>query len=230
MKYLILDFDNTLFNKGDCEADLNNKLDLLSKKYEIIIATGRSYDNFTDYFDINNIKKYVYGFVFSNGSVTIKDDEVKKYYFNKDDILKMLSLFINTKDFRLEVDGDGYYEYSAWINSDCKDNVTKIRLMIDNKYDAIYFINLSNLLGFSIIIDSIDNIDVYPRNINKLNSSLNLIDNYESQDITAIGDGANDLSFICNDSIHGRLIKNHIIQTKDNLCEILQVEKNLIYK
>ncbi|MBF0780794.1 MULTISPECIES: HAD hydrolase family protein [unclassified Granulicatella] len=219
MKYLITDLDGTLFFKNDTGDVLLEKLKKISCKYRIILATGRSYDDFLDVFDFNKLGGYIYGYVFSNGSQLIRGSLKKYNYFDKAKLKKFIDIFVDKNIFLLEYENQGLYEAHLLKDSNYN-NIIRLRVNSNSIEIINTCITLASSFDFRIIFFRENTVDIYPPKVSKLETALSLIDD-KSSIIYAVGDGINDLSFLSFDKVEGYIINNKFILSISSIWEII---------
>ncbi|GEM_PF-5989344 len=214
---LISDFDGTLLRES--KKQLLNDLSLIKKNdIELIIATGRTKEDFIDFIEVNEIVPFCEKFVFSSGSLIFDAyyNEEKYFYFDSGK-LEFLFKLLDKKNAKYvgRIDGDEYVEQ---FNDNLK-KVTQVNVSFNEKVDTFEAIELISVLGFEVKRVSNLFLSVMPKQVSKVESALRMISIENYKKIYAIGNDSADCSFLANEFVTGKIIETEEISF-DKILEL----------
>ncbi|CAH0417526.1 hypothetical protein WFA24289_01868 [Periweissella fabaria] len=210
---IVLDFDNTIQSESDGDEQLSVRLEELTSFGTLILATGRSFENFATNFDWESISNFFLGAAFSNGGeIFFSDINFERSYFNLKDI-RILKENINFKEIKstIQVDFDDILRFEMLPEDSMNEwsKVNKIKIITDeltSETQKLY--TLANALRMNMVFDPIGNVQIYPQFVSKAIAIQNIVGGKVFDKIYFYGDGYNDLSVLS-------IPKIKYFQTKD---------------
>ncbi|MEZ7564326.1 HAD family hydrolase [Streptococcus salivarius] len=212
-EFFITDFDGTV-NFDSAFETTTRILDEIKLKYELVIATGRNYEDFFAYFpeELKYISKFM---VFSNGSVVLKDGNISHIPL-KEKIIKFVLSSDLVKGLVLFELPTGEKFESEFLTENMLDKVTRVQFITNSEDDYIWNLNLLSNLDCNVYTPRVNNISIYPSNVSKFLTSNKFIGN-DSIVKKVMGNGTNDISMLMQSNV-----KYLYVTDKVSIEEIIQ--------
>lgn len=207
---LILDLDNTILSDKEHPNLLVQRLKLLRIHGKIILATGRSFQNFITSFNWNDISNLIDVGIFSNGGEVVTQYHFERTYFNKlavhlliEMLAKRKYITVVQKDFKKQYSFDYFLE-----NNIESSNITRFKILDKKFYEDYELQTLISSLEIQACYSQEGIISLFPAGVNKGLKVKKFIKDTKNTKILAFGDGNNDLSM--------KVIANaNYVRTKD---------------
>ncbi|HFQ7505603.1 Cof-like hydrolase [Streptococcus agalactiae] len=190
-EYIIVDFDGTIYF-----GDINWTINLckkISKKYKIILATGRKYSDFKKFFP-KKLLSYFDFMIFSNGAIVYGDDGLT---YSPIPAECLLILEKHLKGWSICEDASGNKYVEAFGNRE----IIRVQNFTDNIEDYIWNINLINSMSLQFVSEKLGGISIYGQNVNKFRTSIKRLQDKGGVLTRTIGNDINDVSLFLDSKI-----------------------------
>lgn len=189
-KYLIADFDGTINLNNDSD-EIVTIIDILTNKYEVIIATGRNYFNFLAEFpDILSKQKNI---IFSNGASYIKDSVYQFIPFKHETLKNIVENKLFHGELIFEIENGEKLSLDAITEEELK-KVICLQIISENEANFLWNINMANSLRLGMVVTSSSYITIFDENVNKLTCCKKLLNEHAINIKKAIGNDINDIN------------------------------------
>lgn len=195
-EFFITDFDGTINFGSDFDITMQI-INEITSKYELIIATGRNYEDFFSYFP-EDLKNYSKCMIFSNGAVVISKGNINYYSLEETTIKYMLNNNL-IRGVLLFEKFNGEQCEREYLTNDEVSEIIRVQVITESEVDYVWNLNVFQNLGFNFLTSRLNNISVYPFGVNKLTSGTKNVENGILKKV--MGNDFNDISMFVGEDI-----------------------------